>query len=321
VDPPPDAIFRGAFRRSTLIRNAVTDHELRTPSWRHPHHGRYAWSGTDPETPAQRILEAVSLLTDRCVLGGWAAAFLHGATDLDGRSWFGLLEPVLFVLPYERRIRRAGIRPIRAPLAPDDVVEIGGVQVTAALRTCFDLMRLRTVEDAVVAADAMLRANVVTVEALTDYVHRHTGWRGVGTARVAVDLVDGAAASCPESRLRLLWVVDAGLPHPQVNRPVFDPAGVLLGVPDLLDLESGLVGEYDGAVHRDARRHAADNVREERLESHGLTVVRATAIDLTHKRAQSAQRLRDGYRRAMARNRRLDRWTVEPPETPWFVGP
>jgi hypothetical protein len=136
-----------------------------------------------------------------------------------------------------------------------------------------------------------------------------------------VDLADGAAASCPESRLRLLWVVDAGLPHPRVNRPVFDPAGVLLGVPDLLDPESGLVGEYDGAVHRDARRHAADNVREERLESHGLTVVRATAIDLKHKRAQSALRLRDGYRRAMARNRRLDRWTMEPPETPWFVGP
>ncbi|HEX6579080.1 MAG TPA: hypothetical protein VF082_12015 [Jiangellaceae bacterium] len=319
MEPPPDAIFRGAFRRSTLIRNAVTDHELRAPSWRHVHHNRYAWSGTDPEAPAQRILEAVSLLTEGCVLGGWAAAFLHGATDLDGRNWFGRLEPVLFVLPYERRIRRAGIRPIRAPLAPADVVEIGGVQVTAPLRTCFDLMRLRTVEDAVVAADAMLRAEVVTVEAVTEYVHRHAGWRGVGTARAAVHLADGAAASCPESRLRVLWVVDAGLPRPAVNRPVFNPDGVLLGVPDLLDEESGLVGEYDGAVHRDARRHAADNVREERLESHGLTVVRATAIDLQHNRARLAQRLRDGHRRAAARNRRLDRWTADPAEAPWFV--
>jgi hypothetical protein len=318
VEPPPDALFRGAFRRSTLIRNAVTEHELRGALWRHPHHGRYTWSGTNPEDPRQRILEAVSLLTDGCILGGWAAAFVHGATDLDGRTWSGRLEPVLFVLPYRRRIRRAGIRPIRTPVALADVVEIGGARVTAPLRTCFDLMRLRTLEEAVVAADAMLRAKVVTVEGLADYVHQHTGWRGVDTARLAVDLADSRAASCPESRLRVLWVVDARLPRPQVNRPVFNPDGLLLGVPDLLDCESGLVGEYDGAVHREPRRHAADNVREERLESHGLTVIRTTAIDLWQERRQTVRRLRDGYRRAMDRDRRYDRWTVDGPETPWL---
>ena len=319
VETPPDAIFRGAFRRSTLSRHAVSDHELRGTLWRHSHRDRYAWSGTDQASPDQRILEAVSLLTDGCAIGGWAAAFLQGVTDLDGQAWSGGLEPVLLAMTYERRIRRNGIRALRAPLPDNDLVEIGGALVTAPERTCFDLMRLADLEGAVAAIDAMLRAGAVTPSAMVDYIRRHAGWKGVPNARTAVDLADGRAASCPESRLRVLWVVDAGLARPEVNVPVFGPGGWLIGLPDVLDLATGLVAEYDGAGHREPRRHTADNVREERLESHGLTVVRVTAIDLKADRSRTIRRLRDGHRRAGGRDRRFDRWTVEPPESPWLL--
>lgn len=40
---------------------------------------------------------------------------------------------------------------------------------------------------------------------------------------------------------------------------------------DVLDEETGLIAEYDGAGHREERRHATDNVREELLEAHGMT--------------------------------------------------
>jgi hypothetical protein len=56
--------------------------------------------------------------------------------------------------------------------------------------------------------------------------------------RSGVELCDGRAASCPESRLRVLWVVEAGLPPPLVNVPVFTLSGLLIGIPDLIDAEA-----------------------------------------------------------------------------------
>jgi hypothetical protein len=43
-----------------------------------------------------------------------------------------------------------------------------------------------------------------------------------------------------------------------VNRPVFDQHGHHVATPDLLDVEAGVVGEYDGAMHRGRARHARD---------------------------------------------------------------
>ena len=55
--------------------------------------------------------------------------------------------------------------------------------------------------------------------------------------------------------MRLVWVMDAGLPTPLCNEPVFSLDGQLLGYPDLFDPEAGSVGEYDGADHKDGKRH------------------------------------------------------------------
>lgn len=111
--------------------------------------------------------------------------------------------------------------------------------------------------------------------------------------------------------MRVVWIATAELPAPLVNVGVRDRTGLLLGVPDLLDEASGLVGEYDGAHHRTLQNHTADNVREERLEEHNLTVVRATALDLYVRRAGLVTRLRHGYERACARDRSRDRWVCD----------
>jgi hypothetical protein len=42
-----------------------------------------------------------------------------------------------------------------------------------------------------------------------------------------------------------------------------------------------------------------------------------TSIDLMYRRQRTIARVRDGYRRALGRDRRWDRWTIELPETPW----
>ena len=67
------------------------------------------------------------------------------------------------------------------------------------------------------------------------YVAAHEGWRGVPRARQALDLPDPMARNGWESRLRMVWMLDAGLPRPRCSPPLFDLHGNLLGFPDLLD--------------------------------------------------------------------------------------
>lgn len=123
----------------------------------------------------------------------------------------------------------------------------------------------------------------------------------------------------------MFTVLELGLTGFEPNRAVFDRAGNLLGVPDLLDAEAALAIEYDGASwrsdrtkgHRDREQHREDNAREERLERAGLIVVRVEKSDLTQHRARLAERILSGYADGLQRDRRRDRWTLDEPDD-WF---
>jgi hypothetical protein len=114
----------------------------------------------------------------------------------------------------------------------------------------------------------------------------------------------------------MLWVRDAGLCRPEVNCVVRTHDGLQLGMPDLLDTEHGMFGEYDGAGHRQVIQHAHDNSREEWMEHAGGIVVRATGPDLATFRRRSLARLQAAHSRALAQpsDRRL--WTWEPGPLP-----
>lgn len=97
------------------------------------------------------------------------------------------------------------------------------------------------------------------------------------------------------------------------NVPIFDLSQNLLGIADLFDPDSGLVGEFDGKQHREARHHRKDNIREEGFESANLVVVRSDKVDVRAARPQLVGRLTDGYRRGQRRDRRWDRWALTQP--------
>ena len=128
--------------------------------------------------------------------------------------------------------------------------------------------------------------------------------------RVAA-LMDAGAESPQESLLRLTWI-GAGLPRPRANQVVVDTSARFVARVDLLDDVTGVVGEYDGALHADAARRSRDARRQEELEDLGLVVVRATANDIDHRGTGSAwqQRLRAAYRRAANRGPGRRRWQV-----------
>ena len=281
----------------------VTRAQLRGPLWRSPHRDVHVWSGLDANHPRTRALAAALLLPPTGALGGWAAAWLLGVTDLDGTGRSGrALEPVGLVLPPPSQLRpREGVVRVRSALEPEDVFTCTGARVTSPVRTAVDLARGRPgpgeLVEAVAALDAVLHVTDATRADVEAYALAHPRWHGVRRARQALALADPRARSRGESRLRVMWLLQAGLPRPECNVDILDAAGRFLGCVDLLEPRSGLVAEYDGAGHREASRHARDNEREERLEDAGLVVVRLSAGDLARP-GDAVRRLVTGHRRA-----------------------
>ncbi len=218
------------------------------------------------------------------------------------------------------------MRYVQQSRATARVVTIDGIPFTAERRTALDLARWAPdLTEAVVALDAFLAFRMLSLPRLAAGVTALEGLPGSGQARRAVRLSRSGVQSPWESHLRMFYVLDLRLPSPQVNQPVFDARGNLLGVPDLLDEEAGLAVEYDGARwsrqsdggHREREQHREDNAREERLERVRLIVVRAEKADLTRFRSSLARRITEGRADGLSRDRRRDQWTIEPPPD-WF---
>jgi hypothetical protein len=94
---------------------------------------------------------------------------------------------------------------------------------------------------------------------------------------------------------------------------VFDLHGRHVGTPDLLDVESGLFGEYDSAFHLEGSRRLRDQVREDAFRRVGLEPVVMIA---GQSRYEVADRIVAARARALRQaNPRL--WTIEQP--PWWV--
>ncbi len=305
-----------------LRARGVTRGQAQGPRWRMTSQGFYVpgTANPDPRSPTQRILDVVPLIPRDGALTGWAAAFVHGVDLLDGLDGRTMAPvPVPICCPHNPgRIQVPHVRYVRGSLPPNEICVIEGVRVASPLRAAFDGARFATdLQEAVVFADAVAHLGLVDLEQLSRYVAGHPGWKGVRQAARAVALADRAARSPGESRLRVLYMLEAGLPRPEVNLPIFNLQGGLLGIGDLLDEEAGLVTEYDGNLHRERFRHHNDNIREEAFERAGLVVVRADAVDLKDDHTEVVRRLLGGYQDGLARDRRRDRWTVVEPQ--WWI--
>jgi hypothetical protein len=300
-------------------RAGPTRGQARGPLWRSTGHGWYVPAGVTL-SPEQRILEAAVRLPPGGAVTGWAALRLLGAEDADGLAPDGRTElPVPLCTGRRRNIRPdRRVLVLRDPLGADDVVIRHGVACTLPERAAFDAARLAPDgREAVVALDVALAADLTSARRLHAHVTALAGRRGARVVRDALRLARERTWSPLETRVRLVWLLDAGLPDPLVNVPVFTPGGRLLGYPDLLDPATGLVGEVDGAVHRSARRHSSDVRREDLMRRAGLEVFRVTGSDLARRDLLSARMRAAADRAAVTRARH---WTLEPPPD-WDPGP
>lgn len=312
----PAHLLVGAHGRDHLARHGVSDHELRGPLWSRTCQGLWAWApgGSPSDDARQRIARAAPLAGDRGAIGGWAAAFMHGFVELDGVTHGDRRLPVPLCLPRGVQCRRRDdVQVTRSDLAAHEVVKIDGIRVTSLVRTCADLARLgHDIGEAVTSLDVIVRDGDRCLGLVARWLEEHRGWRGVARARRVIDLVRAGTESPQESRLRMLWVIEAGLPMPLVNQWLYTPGERLLGRADLIDPAAGLVGEYDGKEHSGADRRSRDHRRRESFERAGLIVVQHTMADLGAQRRMAVARLRGAHARGSARSRPGDAWVIGP---------
>ena len=87
------------------------------------------------------------------------------------------------------------------------------------------------------------------------------------------------AESPPESWIRV-WLADSGLPAPEVNGWICDPAGRPTYRGDLVYRPWRLIVEYEGAYHRQAEQYGRDLRRRNDLVAWGCRVVHLDAVAL-----------------------------------------
>jgi hypothetical protein len=160
--------------------------------------------------------------------------------------------------------------------------------------------------------DMTAAALLTSIARMRAYLDARTGWRRARLVARALELASEHSRSPNETRTRLIYELEAGLPRPLVNREVWSRDGRLLGIADLLDPEAGLVGEFDGADHRSARRHTDDIRREEAFRRHGLEMFRVTGLDLRDP-ARVVERIHVHRARARWLPPQRRAWTMEPP--------
>ena len=180
----------------------------------------------------------------------------------------------------------------------------------------FEMRYAETVWDAVIVIDMAAYDDLVSIEEMWVYVATLNGWTGVPQCRAALALASENSWSPMEVFMRLMWVVLCRFPVPLCNQPLFDRQGRHVGTPDILDVEAGVVGEYEGPVHLDgnvagrtwlARLTTAASASSTSPWS-GRTGALATTI--VPRMVEARQRARFEAESARA-------WTVAPP--PWWT--
>ena len=299
-------------------RTGPTRGEAAGPGWRRSTRGLYVPSSVPADEPEQRIYEASMLLPAYGGVTGWAALRWAWARYFNGTDSAGRLLPVPLAVMHSDIRGRPGILVTTERLAPRDLTDIDGFGITTHVRSVgFEMRYAASVWDAVIVIDMAAYDDLVTIEEMWAYVATLNGWTGVPQCRAALALANENSWSPMETFMRLVWVVLCGFPVPLCNQPVFDRGGHHVGTPDFLDVEAGVVGEYEGPVHLDGTRRSKDLAREADYRRLGLEYVAMVGADRPALSTTVVPRMIEARQRARFEAESKRAWTVVPP--PWWT--
>lgn len=280
-------------------------------------HGYYLPAAVTNDDVLQRIVEASVVVPPNGAITGWASLAWRRARWYDGTDGRGAQLPVTIVVGTRDIRPQAGLEVCAEGFHPRLRRWVDGVRVTDARDAVSYLMR-RAPSDrhAIVELEKAAYDDLVSVEEMRDYLAGQNGWTGVPRARAALPWASENVWSPQEGWMLEIWGKDAGYRRPLANQPVFDLEGHHLGTPDLIDPESGVMGQYHGAVHLERTQNHLDLRAESRFRGFGLESVTMVAPDIPDPR-HFIERLDTAYRIARGRPASARRWTIEQPS--WWI--
>jgi len=274
--------------RVALAAGIVTRHRL-ARDFVHLHRDVYIRRGI-PATPLLRAKAAWLWSQGRGVLAGVSAAAVHGTGWLDPDAAAELVRA-----EHVRSVPGISVR--RAPRLETCVVD--GMVVTTPAQTAFDIGRRMPLDRAIETIDALCNATGLKVLEIEELATRSKGAHGIGAVPQVLALVDGGAASPPETRTRLL-LVRAGLPSPETQLEIFGDTGFVARA-DMGWRQWRVLVEYDGAHHwTDPTQRTRDIDRYAVLSELGWTVIRVGADLLRRRPEVVVDRVRRALRTAGA---------------------
>jgi hypothetical protein len=292
-----------------------TRHQVAGPRFRQTSPGLYVPAEVEAGVVEQRILEQGMRIRKHGAVTGWAALRWRGAAYFSGLDAEGEELPVPLAVGLARLREDPRVAISQAQMARTEYTSVAGIQCASVQRALFDEMRWAAGDRAAtVALEKATAARLISVGLMSTYVAQRPAWTGVEQVRRALALGSNDSRSPQETLMRLVWLLDARLTPPLCNVPVFTKQGRLIGYPDLLDVELGVIGEYNGAEHVLPERRRRDAARDQDFRNHGLECFAVVGGELSDRYAVS-RRMLDACERAKAADRPRS-WTLTPP--PWW---
>lgn len=213
------------------------------------------------------------------VIAGRSAAILHGLPTFAVPS-----TPELLAGGSAGAGPRPAAHPFPAAVGDNEITAWFGAALTNPARTLVDLGRHDRF-DAIMAVDAALREELVTVDEIDRALLGAGGWPGVRQARAVLRMGDPRAESPLESVTRLR-MADAGLPSPEPQ--------VWVGRyrVDFYWRELGVVLEADGRLKYTDEERWKEKLREQYLRRRVNRVERVTWADILSGWSQTCELLR-----------------------------
>lgn len=292
---------RGVFTRAQALGCGYDDEELyravRAGRWRRVRRGAYievdAYDALDDAGKHLVRVHAVALsLRGPVAFSHTSAALLHGFPlwDADLRHVH-----VTRVGDGVGRIEGDVVHHV-GELDDDEVVLLEDLPAVGAARAVVETATLLGFERGVVTADAALHAGATTKDELLSRLELMRPWPGSRRACAAVSFADGGAESVGESRARVLFH-EQGLPAPELQKEIRDPAGRLVGRVDFYFAEWRTVVEFDGKLkYTDPKVLYREKRREDGIRELAYGMARIGWTDLDHAARTAARVRRTGQR-------------------------
>jgi len=300
--PIPEPLEGPSFSVGAALRVGVSPSRLRAPDLDAPFTGiRAVKPDTEPPlldfdfaAATRSIIQLARQYAPRLKPGQFfcemTAIALHGLPVPSPR----LLERDVHVaVPFPRTAPRArGM--IGHQFSINHVFYREGLPVSSAIDAWIDCAGRCSVDELVVIGDGLLRRQdpLAAADDLLAAVRAQRHRPGHGKLMRALVRMRAGTDSPKETELRLL-IVDAGLPEPVVNEPIFDDSGQQVGIADLAYPKWKVLIEYLGGYHfysADQRRKDLDRLAA--LADAGWRVVEVHKDHLVRQRATVLSRIR-----------------------------